>query len=297
VPTSMDIMDVAGLIEGASKGLGLGNKFLSSIRECDAMIQCVRCFDDVDIHHVFGDCDPVRDADIINLELVLADLTMVEKRLQKKGKTTTGELAVLGKVAAHLGDGGWVNTLKLSDADHKTLLALHLQLLTNMPQIYAANVQEEDLAGGNELVEQLRVYADERGDGVIIVSAQSEYELTQLDEADRADMLDLLGADEAKLGMQGLVHAAYQQLGLATFYTTGETETRAWTLKAGSTAPEAAGCIHTDIQNGFIKAETVSYTDLVQSASLKTAKEAGLLRAEGKDYIVKDGDCMEFKFR
>lgn len=293
----MEIVDVAGLIEGASKGLGLGNQFLSSIRECHALIQVVRCFDDVDIHHVTGTVDPVRDADTINLELVLADLTMVEKRLEKKGKAPAAEKEVLTRIADHLGEGEWVRSLELSDRDNAILRDAQIPMLTTKPCIYAANVLEDDLADGNELVNQLREYADERGDGVIIVSAQTEFELTDLDAEDRSDMLEALGAEEDRMGMKGLVHAAYTQLGLHTFYTSGETESRAWTLRAGSTAPEAAGRIHTDLQNGFIKAETVSYDDMVTAGSIKAAKEAGLLRAEGKEYVVSDGDVMDFKFR
>eukprot|EP00729_Bicosta_minor_P005229 gene5228-9381_t len=297
VQNSMEIVDVAGLIEGASKGLGLGNQFLSSIRECHALIQVVRCFDDVDIHHVTGTVDPVRDADTINLELVLADLTMVEKRLEKKGKAPAAEKEVLTRIADHLGEGEWVRSLELSDRDNAILRDAQIPMLTTKPCIYAANVLEDDLADGNELVNQLREYADERGDGVIIVSAQTEFELTDLDAEDRSDMLEALGAEEDRMGMKGLVHAAYTQLGLHTFYTSGETESRAWTLRAGSTAPEAAGRIHTDLQNGFIKAETVSYDDMVTAGSIKAAKEAGLLRAEGKEYVVSDGDVMDFKFR
>ena len=297
VSNSMEIVDVAGLIEGASKGLGLGNQFLSSIRECHALIQVVRCFDDVDIHHVTGSVDPTRDADTINLELVLADLDMVEKRLAKKGKAPPAEKDVLARIADHLGEGEWVRSLELADRDLEVLKEAQIPLLTTKPCIYAANVLEDDLADGNALVDKLREYAEQRGDGVIIVSAQTEFELTDLTETDRADMLEALGAEEDRTGMKGLVAAAYTQLGLRTFYTSGETESRAWTLEAGSTAPEAAGRIHTDLQRGFIKAETVAYEDVVAAGSLKAAKQAGKLRVEGKDYVVNDGDVMEFKFR
>lgn len=298
MPTALDVVDVAGLIAGASEGAGLGNQFLATIRECNALIQVVRCFEDGDIHHVDGTVDPIRDVDTINLELVLADLSMVEKKRGKRGKGAgSAEAALLDKLMEHLDEGLWTRTLELTPREQDTLRGLQLPLLTGKPLVYAANVSEDDLARGNEMVDQVREHAAKSGDGVVVVSAQTEFELCGLDAGDRADMLEALGAEEESCGLHALVRAAYEQLELLTFYTTGETESRAWTVRRGACAPAAAGQIHSDIEAGFIKAETVSYADLVTSGSTKAAREAGLLRAEGKDYVVADGDVFNFKFR
>ena len=298
VPTRIEFVDIAGLVKGASQGEGLGNQFLANIREVDAIIHVVRCFENDDIIHVSGSIDPVRDMDIINLELSLADLAQVEKKVQrltkqaKKDPEAAEELAILEKILPTLNEGQPARLVELTEDEEAIIKPLGL--LTSKPVIYATNVSDEDLAEGNEWVEQVKAKAAEENAKVVVISAQVESELIELPEEDKAEFLESLGVTEG--GLQSLIRATYDLLGLRTYLTTGETETRAWTIIAGMTAPQAAGVIHTDFEKGFIRAETVSYQDLVDCGSMNAAKEKGLMRLEGKEYIVKEGDVMLFRF-
>lgn len=298
VPTRVEFVDIAGLVKGASKGEGLGNQFLANIREVDAIVHVVRCFDDDDIIHVSGSIDPVRDIEVINLELVLADLSQIDKRIDrvrkqaKKEKTAQAELAVLEKISTVLNDGKSVRQLELTEEE--TAIIQPLGLLTNKPIIYATNVSEDDLAEGNEWVEAVKKFATSESAKVVVVSAQVESELVELSDEDKKDFLESLGVSEG--GLKSLIQATYELLGLRTYLTTGETETRAWTIVTGMKAPQAAGVIHTDFERGFIRAETVAYKDLVECGSMNAAKEKGLVRSEGKEYVVKEGDVMLFRF-
>jgi len=297
IPTRVEFVDIAGLVKGASKGEGLGNQFLGNIRTCNAIAHVVRCFDDPDIHHVEGNVDPVRDIGVINLELALSDLAQVEKRLeraQKGAKTANAEakveLAALEKVRDTLDQG---LPARFGDLNQEEFEAIaHLQLLTTKPIIYAANVAETDLATGNKWVEQVRELAKTEKAEVVIVSAQVESELVDLSQADRKDFLESLGVNEG--GLKSLIRATYHLLGLRTYFTVGPKEARAWTITAGMSAPQAAGVIHSDFERGFIRAETVSLQDLIQTGSMKAAKEKGLVRSEGKEYIVQEGDVILF---
>ncbi|MCU0566623.1 MAG: redox-regulated ATPase YchF [Oculatellaceae cyanobacterium Prado106] len=298
VPARVEFVDIAGLVKGASQGEGLGNQFLANIREVDAIVQVVRCFDDDDIIHVSGSVDPVRDIEIINLELALADLGQIEKRIERSrkqartSKEAQAEIEVLEKLTVALNEGKSARQVTLTEEEE--LLVKSLGLLTRKPIIYAANVSEDDLASGNDWVEQVRGVAAQESAQVVIVSAQVEAELVELPEADRAEFLESLGVTEG--GLKSLIRATYELLGLRTYFTTGPKETRAWTIKSGMFAPQAAGVIHTDFERGFIRAETVGYTDLVTSGSMNAAKEKGQVRSEGKDYLVKEGDVMLFRF-
>lgn len=298
VPTRIEFVDIAGLVKGASKGEGLGNQFLSHIRQVDAIAQVVRCFENDDIIHVAGEIGPTRDIEIINLELVLADLGQIERRmdrvrkLARANKDAQTEMVVLEKVAESLNDGKSVRQLDLDEDDMVFLKPL--ELLTLKPLIYVANVSEDELATGNAWVEQVRGVAAAEKAQVVVVSAQVESELIELPEEERADFLESLGVEEG--GLQSLIRATYDLLGLRTYFTTGPKETRAWTIHSGMTAPQAAGVIHTDFERGFIRAETVAYNDLVDSGSMGSAKEKGLVRSEGKDYIVNEGDVLLFRF-
>ncbi len=298
VPTRIEFVDIAGLVKGASQGEGLGNQFLANIREVDAIVHVVRCFDDDDIIHVSGSVDPARDIEVINLELVLADLGQVEKRLERARKQAKGnkdgqaEVEVLEKIVAVLNDGLPARQVKLTEEEE--LLIKALGLLTRKPIIFAANVSEEDLAHGNAWVEQVRAIAAKEGAKVVIVSAQVEAELLELPEEERSDYLASLGVEEG--GLKSLIQATYELLGLRTYLTTGPQETRAWTILAGMKAPQAAGVIHTDFERGFIRAETIAYKDLVASGNMQAAKEKGLVRSEGKEYVVQEGDVMLFRF-
>lgn len=297
VPTRIEFVDIAGLVKGASKGEGLGNQFLANIREVDAIVHMVRCFNDDDIIHVAGSVDPVRDIEVINLELVLADLAQVERRITrlrkqaKNDKNAQGEVELLEKISTVLNDGKSVRSMDLSEEE--LLIIKQLGLLTNKPIIYATNVAEDDLATGNEWVEEVRQFVSDETAKVVVVSAQVESELVELSEAERKDFLEALGVEEG--GLKSLIRATYDLLGLRTYLTTGEQETRAWTIVAGTKAPQAAAVIHTDFEKKFIKAETISYEDLVTTGSKSAAKEKGLLRLEGKDYIVQEGDVIEFR--
>ena len=299
VPSRVEFVDIAGLVEGASQGQGLGNQFLSHIRQVDAIVQVVRCFDDPNVVHVSGTVDPVRDAAVINLELALADLSQIERRMERLRKQAKSgakeaklEMAALEKLQAALDEGKPARAVGLSDDEDALIKSLGM--LTRKRMIYAANVSEDDLASGNEYVEQVKEMAAAEGAGVVTISAQVEAELIELDEAERQDFLESLGVEEG--GLKSLVRATYDLLGLQTYFTSGEKETRAWTIPVGATAPQAAGVIHSDFERGFIRAETVAYKDLVETGSITRAKEKGLVRSEGKDYVVKEGDVILFRF-
>ncbi|OBQ34967.1 MAG: GTP-binding protein [Anabaena sp. MDT14b] len=294
----VEFVDIAGLVKGASQGEGLGNQFLSHIREVDAIVHVVRCFENDDIIHVAGSVDPARDIEIINLELGLSDLFQIEKRIDRSrklartSKDAQVEVEILEKLAAALNEGKSVRQVGLNAEESEIIKGLGL--LTNKPIIYAANVSEEDLATGNDFVESVREVAAVENAQVVIVSAQVEAELVELPEADKADFLESLGVKEG--GLKSLIRATYTLLGLRTYFTCGPKETRAWTINAGMSAPQAAGVIHSDFERGFIRAETVAYNDLVTHGSMSAAKEKGLVRSEGKEYIVQEGDVLLFRF-
>ncbi|CDM98281.1 redox-regulated ATPase YchF [Limnospira indica] len=298
VPTRIEFVDIAGLVQGASQGEGLGNQFLSHIREVDAIVQVVRCFENDDIIHVSGSVDPVRDIEIINLELAYRDLSQVERRIErtrKQARTSKEaqlELGALEKIAAVLNDGKSARLVDLSEEEAEAIKGLGL--LTRKPIIYAANVSEDDLATGNEWVEKVRAIASQENAQVVIISAQVESELVELSDSEKQEFLESLGVQEG--GLKSLIAATYKLLGLRTFLTTGPKETRAWTIHEGMSAPQAAGVIHSDFERGFIRAETVAYQDLVTHGSMNAAKDKGLVRSEGKEYIVQEGDVMLFRF-
>jgi len=302
IPAAIEFVDIAGLVKGASQGEGLGNKFLTHIREVDAIVQVVRCFEDPDIHHVAGSVDPVRDIEVITTELVLADLEAVQKRLAsvakdaKRGdKEALAQEAVLKKLEPHLNLGKPALTLELTPED-KAISRL-FWLMTDKPTIFACNVKESDLAGAeqNSFVQKVRDYtAHHFACEAVVISAQIESDLIDLTEAEAREFLKELGVSESGVG--ALIRSTYHLLGLRTYFTAGEKEVRAWTIHAGDTAPKAAGVIHSDFERGFIKAETVAYEALVACGSVAAAREKGLYRMEGKEYVVKDGDVMLFKF-
>lgn len=298
IPARVEFVDIAGLVKGASQGEGLGNQFLSHIREVDAIVHVVRCFENDDIIHVAGSVAPARDIEIINLELGLSDLSQIERRIERTrklartSKDAQFEITVLEKLAAALNEGKSVRQVSLNEEE--TEIIKGLGLLTNKPIIYAANVSEDDLATGNDFVEQVRKVASQENAQVVIVSAQVEAELIELAEEDKADFLESLGVQEG--GLKSLIRATYSLLGLRTYFTCGPKETRAWTIHEGMSAPQAAGVIHSDFERGFIRAETVAYDDLVTHGSMNAAKEKGLVRSEGKEYIVEEGDVMLFRF-
>ena len=298
IPARVEFVDIAGLVQGASQGEGLGNQFLANIREVDAIVHVVRCFEDDDIIHVSGSVDPVRDMEVINLELALADLAQLERRIDRVRKSARAdkqaqaELVVLEQLLPALNQGQAARLVSLDE--EAEALVKPLGLLTRKPVIYAANVSEDDLATGNAWVDQVRQRAAVEQAEVVVISAQVEAELIDLGEADRQEFLASLGVQEG--GLISLIHATYILLGLRTYFTTGPKETRAWTIRAGMLAPQAAGVIHTDFERGFIRAETVAYQDLVQAGSMAIAKEKGWVRSEGKDYLVQEGDVMLFRF-
>jgi ribosome-binding ATPase len=298
VPTRIEFVDIAGLVKGASQGEGLGNQFLANIREVDAIVHVVRCFDDDDIIHVAGSVDPLRDIEVINLELGFADLAQIERRLDRvrkqirTSKEAQIELTALEKLTAALNEGKPVRSVALTEEEAP--LIAPLGLLTGKPVIYGANVSENDLATGNDWVDQVRELALQEGAKAVIISAQVESELVELSAEERTDFLASLGVAEG--GLKSLIKATYELLGLRTYLTTGPQETRAWTIIAGMKAPQAAGVIHTDFERGFIRAETVAYQDLVTHGSMTAAKEKGLVRSEGKEYVVQEGDVMLFRF-
>lgn len=301
-PAVIEFVDIAGLVKGASKGEGLGNQFLANIRECDAIIHVVRCFDDPNVIHVEGSVDPIRDIETINLELIFSDLEMLEKRIGKTAKLANNdkeakkELEVLKALKERLEAGKPARGLELSDEDEEKFVD-SLFLLTWKPVIFAANVGEEDLAddgAGNRYVQAVREYAKESGSGVFVISARIEEEISELAEEEKAEYLETLGLQES--GLDKLIKASYDLLGLMSFLTAGEKETRAWTIKKGTKAPQAAGKIHSDFERGFIRAEVVNYKELLDCGSLAAAKEKGLVRLEGKEYVVQDGDVILFRF-
>jgi hypothetical protein len=298
LPATMEFVDIAGLVAGAAKGEGLGNKFLANIRETDAIAHVVRCFDDSNIVHVDGSIDPVRDIEVINTELMLADLETVEKSLAralKLSKTGDKELlaqaALFEKVREQLACGNSVRLLALDEEERKTLK--HLHLLSAKPTVYIANVDEEGFTD-NPYLDAVRELAAKEGSEVVPVCAAIEMEIAQLEEDEKGEFLADLGLDEP--GLNRVVRAGYKLLGLQTYFTAGVKEVRAWTIRSGLRAPQAAGVIHTDFEHGFIRAETVGYEDYVENAGEQGAKEAGKWRLEGKDYIVRDGDVMHFRF-
>ena len=309
VATAIEFVDIAGLVKGASTGEGLGNQFLSHIREVDAIVQVVRCFESSDIHHVSGTIDPVRDIEVINTELVLADLASLQKRkdrLQKEvragSKTAKAEDAVVDKLLPHLDAGKPAITLELSPEEKA--IARECFLLTSKPTLFACNVAESDLAAiasdkiDNEAAKRVKAVQDYArhhfGTEAVVISAQIESELVDLGENEALEYLRGLGIEDS--GVNALIRAVYHLLGLRTFLTTGEKETRAWTIHAGDTAPVAAGVIHSDFERGFIAAETIHYDDLVTLGSYAKAREAGKLRIEGKEYVMRDGDVVNFRF-
>ena len=298
IPTRMEFVDIAGLVKGASQGEGLGNKFLSNIREVDAIVHVVRCFEDDDVIHVSGSVGPARDAEVINLELGLADLSQIEKRrerLKKQMRTSKDaqvEDAALERIQQVLEQGGAARSVELSEEE--AVMIKPLGLLTAKPIIYATNVSEDDLADGNSFCEEVVALAAKENAETVRISAQVEAELVELGEEERSDYLDGLGVSEG--GLQSLIRATYRLLGLRTYFTTGEKETRAWTFKAGMTAPQTAGVIHTDFERGFIRAQTIGWEKLLEAGSLAEARNKGWLRSEGKEYVVEEGDVMEFLF-
>lgn len=301
VPTAFQFVDIAGLVKGASQGEGLGNQFLSHIREVDAIAHVVRCFDDENVTHVSGSVDPIQDIETINLELILADLETVEKRLQRVSRQLkTGEKryrieqAMLERIKEAFEREQPARQLAFSEEEQPLLRDLHL--LTLKPVLYVANVNESDAGRGsaNPLVREVQTYAAREGADVVVISGKVEAEIAELEGEDRALFLEELGLEEA--GLDRLIRAAYSLLGLATYFTAGEKEVRAWTIKKGTKAPQAAGVIHSDFERGFIRAEVVGYEQLVQAGSMGRAREMGLLRLEGKDYVVQDGDVVHFRF-
>ena len=296
----IEFVDIAGLVKGASKGEGLGNKFLSHIREVDAIAEVVRCFEDTNIVHVDGNIDPLRDAETINLELIFADLETVDKRLEKANKMLKAdkkyqlEINALTRLKEALENGKPARTVEITKEEKEFLKDLFL--LTNKPIIYIANVSEEQLADvdNDENVKKVAELAKQENTKCIPLCAKIEEELSTLDDSDKKEMLEALGLNES--GLDKVIKESYDLLGLMSFLTAGEPEVRAWTIKKGTKAPEAAGKIHSDIQRGFIKAEIVSYDDLIREGSMASAKEKGLVRQEGKEYIMQDGDIVLFKF-
>jgi GTP-binding protein YchF len=301
VPAAVEFVDIAGLVQGASQGEGLGNQFLANIREVDAIVHVVRCFADPDVQHVMGPVDPVRDREVINIELQLADLASVEKRLDKAARAAKSgdpqaklENRLLTQLRDALAAGRAVRTVRPTDEELAAYRSFNL--LTAKPVLYAANVLESELATGNPQVDALRaaVERDAEEAEIVIFSGKVEAELAELPVGDRAEFLASLGATES--GLDRLAHAAYHLLGLQSYFTAGEKEVRAWTIHRGDRAPQAAGVIHSDFEKGFIRAETVAYPDFVRVGGWKPAREQGLARAEGKEYVVQDGDVLLFRF-
>ena len=290
------------MVKGASKGEGLGNQFLANIREVDAIVHVVRCFDDTNIVHVDGSIDPVRDIETINLELLFSDMEILERRYAKlvksvkNDKTLVKETELVEKLKKHMEDGNLAKTYEPEDDDEKELLE-SFNLLTYKPTIYAANVAEDDLAddaASNEYVAKVREFAKQEGSEVFVICAQIEQEIAELEDDEKKEFLEDLGLSES--GLDKLITASYNLLGLISYLTTGPDESRAWTIERGTKAPQAAGKIHTDFERGFIRAEVVSYDNLVEQGSENAAKEKGLVRSEGKDYVVQDGDVILFRF-
>ncbi|MFL3013996.1 MAG: redox-regulated ATPase YchF [Candidatus Neomarinimicrobiota bacterium] len=301
VPATVEFIDIAGLVEGANKGEGLGNKFLGQIRETSAIIHVVRCFDDSDIVHVNGNVNPIRDAEIIETELLLADLDTLERKLNKTKKLARGgdkrlkiELGLLERLIDHCGDGLWAKSIKFTEEEFEITKGFHL--LTNKPILYVANISENDITSNstNKNLKELINYASSKNSGVIKVCASIEQEISTL--SDEEEKVFLIEYNLKESGLNKIVRASFNLLGLQTYFTGGPTEVRAWTINKGYTAKQSAGVIHSDFERGFIKAEVFSYDDLVEHGSENALSNLGLARTEGKDYIVKDGDCIFFKF-
>ena len=298
IPTRIEFVDIAGLVEGASQGEGLGNKFLSNIREVDAIVHVVRCFDDDNVVHVSGSVDPLRDIEIINLELGLSDIAQIERRRERlkkqirTNKESQLEDNILQKINLEIQQGGAARSISLTDEEN--MLVAPLGLLTAKPIIYASNLSEDELSSGNTYSSNVVDVAKSEAAECIKISAQVEAELIELKESERFDYLQGLGVQEG--GLQSLIRASYNLLGLRTYFTTGEKETKAWTINSGMTAPQAAGVIHTDFERGFIRAQTINYAKLLEAGSLTEAKNNGWIRSEGKEYVVNEGDVMEFLF-
>ncbi|GJD06393.1 Ribosome-binding ATPase YchF [Galdieria sulphuraria] len=299
IPTFLEFIDIAGLVAGASKGEGLGNRFLANVRECDAILHVVRCFESEDIVHVIGSVDPLRDVDIINTELSLADFAQIEKKLERMKRNradskTTLEVEALERAKAALDTGCLLRNVNFTSQEKAFLVPL--QLLTLKPVLYAANVSEESLATGNPFTQLVFRRAREENASAVVVSAQVESELASLSEQEKNEYLRILGVQRERIGLCLLVREMYTLLGLETYFTSGPKETRAWTIKKGTKAPQAAGLIHSDFERGFIRAETISYDQMVAVGSEKKAREQGLIRSEGKEYIVEEGDIVHFRF-
>ena len=301
-PAVIEFVDIAGLVKGASKGEGLGNQFLANIREVDAIVHVVRCFEDENIVHVDGSIDPTRDIETINLELLFSDLEILERRVAKSGRAASSdkslqhELQLLKALQAHLESGKLAKTFEPDDPEDIPFLQ-SLNLLTGKPVIYAANVDENSVAddgASNPYVQKVREFAKAEGSEVFVICAQIEEEIAELDDDEKAMFLEDLGIGES--GLDKLIKASYSLLGLISFLTAGEKETRAWTIKKGTKAPQAAGKIHSDFERGFIRAEVVDYRELLDAGTYAAAREKGLVRLEGKDYVVKDGDVVLFRF-
>lgn len=302
IPAAIEMLDIAGLVAGASKGEGLGNQFLANIREVDAIVHVVRCFEDEDVIHNMGSVDPIRDIEVINTELMLSDLQSAENQLVKLSKKAKSQdkdaiasVKLMEKLVAHLSEGKPIVTMDLDEDDAKR--AKHFGMLTSKPVLYACNVAEEDLANpdANPYVGKVREYAQKESDAeACVISASVESELVDFDEEEAKEYLKDLGLDDS--GVSDLIRAVYTLLGLASYFTAGEQEVRAWTFKKGMTAPECAGVIHTDFQKGFIKADVVTYEDLIEAGSIAAARDAGKYRLEGKEYLFQDGDVALFKF-
>ncbi|GAA4724364.1 redox-regulated ATPase YchF [Brevibacillus fulvus] len=301
VPTAFEFVDIAGLVKGASKGEGLGNQFLAHIREVDAIAQVVRCFEDENITHVAGKVDPLSDIETINLELVFADLDSVERRIERIGrkvkagdKEAKQELDVLEKLKAAFDEGRPARSVELDEEEQKLIRDLHL--LTIKPMLYVCNVAEDGIADADENphVQAVKKHAAAEGAQVVVISAKVESEIAELEGEDKQMFLEELGLKES--GLDRLIRAAYELLGLITYFTAGVQEVRAWTIRKGTKAPQAAGVIHTDFERGFIRAEVVAYDDLVEAGSVNAAREKGKYRLEGKEYVVQDGDVMHFRF-
>ena len=299
IPAVMQFVDIAGIVKGASKGEGLGNQFLSNIRECEAILHVVRCFDDPDIVHVDGSVDPVRDAEVIETELILKDLETIEAKIQRDSKLARGNdkeakqrISAMEKIQPALEDGKLAKTVELTEDEEQAMRTV--SLLTNKPVFYCANILEDDIGTENDYVKALKEYATKQQCEVITICGKIEEELSSMDDEDKAEFLNDLGLEES--GLDTVIKKGYGILGLRTYFTAGENEIRAWTYHDGDKAPACAGVIHTDFERGFIRAETLGYNDFLKHGSWNVAKEKGDLRVEGKEYVVQDGDIMHFLF-
>lgn len=300
LPATVDFVDIAGLVKGASQGEGLGNKFLTNIRETDAILQVVRCFDDGNVVHVDGSIDPVRDIEIIEAELIIADFQMMENRLGRVQKAARADKAIAATLPtfeallSHLGEGNMAYKFAEKDSEQAGIIFKESQFLTDKKVIYCCNVDEDGLMEDNDYVKAVKAYAEERGSDVVKICAKMEEDLNGMEDEEREEFLNEYGVKES--GLDQIIHTGYHTLGLISYLTQGPKETRAWTIHAGDTAPKAAGVIHTDFERGFIRAQVISYADFIEHGGEVACREKGLLRTEGKEYIVQDGDVIEFLF-